>query len=302
MSLLHVAANEGDDAQPVDAHYSDAEQKGTLGVFFVGWGRGNVGGVLLDVGAQRGSRHRGHREQAGVGLWTCADQDHSGVRGDLNCITNSKLDKIGGNPHKGKAGQAELSNYPMRGREPPYKQHHHLVKCVNQIRKENGVFSEMRGRIFCLFPIHNGKIGSIIEQSIWLLNIILPVIFILVACLCETDTVMCICSVALCVLIACHAITVFLVLHNSKIARRQWFVKKVDLQNYFGRENCILEVTLDIIDTVQFLSASQKSDIIARLARNQVLLIMQNKVLSDGKIAYTDNLGRREPSGARRVR
>lgn len=43
----------------------------------------------------------------------------------------------------------------------------------------------------------------------------------------------------------------------------------MDLQNYFGRENCILEVTLDIIDTVQFLSASQKSDIIARLARNQ---------------------------------
>ncbi|KAK7482243.1 hypothetical protein BaRGS_00026486, partial [Batillaria attramentaria] len=142
-----------------------------------------------------------------------------------------------------------------------------MVDCLLEVKRQNGVYAEMTGRLVPLSPCQSWLVGLIVAQSLWVVNIILPFIFIVVGCLCYSDWMVCGCSIALCLLITFHSIAVFIVLHNHKIAGRLWFVHKVDLHSYFDRENSIVDVTLDTVGTVQFLSAGQRADIISRLAR-----------------------------------
>lgn len=168
-----------------------------------------------------------------------------------------------------------LSQLEFRVRPPvysllygPYRQHQLFVDCVAEVKRQNGLYAEMTGRLIPLSPGQSRSAGQIVAQALWLLSILLPFVFIAVGCWCYNDWTVCGCSVTLCLLIALHSITVFLVLHNSKLVHRLWFVHKVDLQNYFDRENSIVEVTLETVGSVQFLSAGQRGDVISRLARN----------------------------------
>ena len=48
-----------------------------------------------------------------------------------------------------------------------------------------------------------------------------------------------------------------------------WHGYQMDLEHYFGRENQLVKVRLDNAASMQFLSAGQKSRVIARLARSR---------------------------------
>lgn len=168
----------------------------------------------------------------------------------------------------------KLSEYEARTNHPlysflygPYWQHQFLVDTVLEMKRQNGVYAEMKGRLLPLAPAQSQPIGRLVALTSWLVNILLPLVFIVVCCLCYSDWMVCGCSIALCILITFHSIAVFFVLHNSKIVGRLWFVCKVDLHSYFDRENSIAEVTLETVGSIQFLSAGQRADVISRLAR-----------------------------------
>ncbi|KAK7100072.1 uncharacterized protein [Littorina saxatilis] len=151
----------------------------------------------------------------------------------------------------------------------PFKQHQFFLHCVDELTKYNAIDTEVKGRILPVAPNPTIIAGNVFCLLLWFICIVLPVVFIIVGYV-EYDTWRVCCSaMLLCLLISGYSIAIFFILHNQKIAKRLWFVTKVSLDHYYGRENSIVEVTLDNTMTMQFLSASQKSQVITRLARSK---------------------------------
>ncbi|KAL8581444.1 hypothetical protein ACOMHN_004329 [Nucella lapillus] len=152
----------------------------------------------------------------------------------------------------------------------PYRQHQRLVDCILRLKALNRCVGEdVPGRMLhvgapCLGP----RAGNSLSVLLWYLALLLPFVFMGVCQLCRVTVTLCCCAVVLCLLVSCHSIAIFCLLHNHKIAKRFWFVAKVDLSHYCGRENQVVEVRPDNALSLPFLSAGQRGRVMARLARS----------------------------------
>ncbi|XP_076441346.1 uncharacterized protein LOC143280543 [Babylonia areolata] len=153
----------------------------------------------------------------------------------------------------------------------PYRQHQFLVDCVLHLKRGNNCRGEedVPGRMLPVGSSCLGRwLGNFLTLAMWYLALLLPFIFIMLGEVCGGTVMLCCCCIILCVLVSCHSITIFFILHNQKIAKRFWFINKVDLAHHQGRENKMMEVSVDNAMALEFLSAGQKSQVIARLARS----------------------------------
>lgn len=177
----------------------------------------------------------------------------------MTCDINNNLQRL----------EARASHRLLNFVNGPFKQHQLLVNCLQKLRLVNNLEeTEVRGRILTVGP-NATHVGNLVSQLLWVTALGIPFLLIIFGCLFYVQWAVCCYAIFLSVLVSCHSVVVFIIFHNNKIAKRFWFINKVQLDHYCGRENVMMEVTVDDAVTLQFLTGSQKSQVIKHLARSK---------------------------------